>query len=149
METTRVDALNKILTNTLEYKEFLTKMANSNYDSETCKKLNEFAKVREKQGHGLLKIIANCGGKAQTTERQTDQHSVSWVDRPQQSSEEVLALLKALIRAERRSLQDYEGLLGTYNFDTESELLLKKHRSEADTTLQYLEVAKETVERSA
>lgn len=148
MRKSIIDNLNKVLTNTLEYQEGLKKLANAGYDSETKKKLQEFAKIRKKQIEDLILIISKTGGDIESTERPTDHQVTSWLLKPQPESSEILKLLSFLIEAEKNSLEDYEDLLDDFELQSDSATILRRHQREAETTLHYLETAEETVERS-
>lgn len=148
MKNSHIDDLNRVLTNTLEYCEVVKELANAGYDSETAKKLEKFAKIRKGQSEDLISIIPKEGGDIESTGRTTDQEVISWLGRPLPVATDMIALLDFLIKAEKKSLEDYKIILDHVLLKSESEKIIKKHKREGETTLHYLETARETVARS-
>jgi len=141
-----IESLNKILTNTLDYKEVLQKLASSISHRTTADKLDEFAKVCDREAKRLIKLIPDIGGQVESTERQTDQEAVAWVSRPLPDTENMQSILACLIEAERNKENDYNTILGHDSIDRETKNLLTKHRKEAESNLTYFQSAMQALE---
>lgn len=140
--------LNKILTNTLDYREVLLKLAESVSHQATQDKLEEFAKVRKKQSEDLILLISNLGGNVQSTERQTDQPAISWTEKKHPDDKDIKGLLEYLIGAEENSVEDYSDVLKKVDDASDAQEILERHKREGETTLNYLETALETNKHS-
>lgn len=70
--------MNKILTNTLEYKELLKILAYSVLDGTTQDKLREFTEVAEEESKNLTLFMSDLGGggEVNSTGLHTDQEAV-------------------------------------------------------------------------
>jgi len=141
MKNNLIDELNKILTNTLDYQEVLQKLAGSVSHQPTQDKMDEFAKVAEDESKTLIMLISDIGGDVESTERQTDQESISWVSRPLPDPDFMQGVLACLVKAERNKEDDYNTILAHEDIGRETKNLLNKHRKEAETNLKYFQSA--------
>ena len=97
-----IDQLNKILTNTIDYKEVLTKFSTAVSHEPTQAKLRELAEVKQEESSQLMNLIKNSGGQIETNERITDQESLYWIARPLPEPSDTSELLKKLTQAEKK-----------------------------------------------
>lgn len=146
---TPVDELNKVLTNTLDYKSVLLDLSKSISHDATKNKLNEFAEIKEKESRNLMKLIKALGGRIETNERMTDQESIYWVRRPLPEAKDMDAVLDKLIRTERNAIDDYESLLTRKELTSEHRDVLKKHKQEAEANLDYFQGAREALDKKS
>lgn len=144
---TPVDELNKILTNTLDYKSVLLELSKSISDEATKNKLKEFAEIKEKESQNLMKLVKELGGRIETNERMTDQESVNWVRRPLPEPKDMDAVLDKLIRSERNAIDDYENLLPRKELQSEQVDVIKKHKQEAEANLDYFQGARKALDK--
>lgn len=141
-----IDELNKILTNTLDYKEVLVKLSRSVSHGATQEKLTEFAEVKQEESQNLMKLVKNLGGQVDTNERMTDQESVCWVKRPIPDGNNMEDVLDTLITAEKNIADEYKNLLSRDEIHQEHLETLKKHHQEAKANLQYFESAQASID---
>lgn len=141
-----VNELNKILTNTLDYKEVLSKLSQSISAEATRDKLREFAEVKEEESQNLMKCIKELGGRIESNERMTDQEAVIWVPRPLPDANDMDAVLTKLIAAEENVRDDYDTLLERDEIEVNQSSMLKKHKQEAEANLKYFESARQSIE---
>lgn len=141
-----VDELNKILTNTLDYKEWLAKLSRSVSQEATRDKLREFSEVKKKESQELMPIINELGGRVESNERMTDQASVYWVPRPLPDADDMETVLAKLITTEKNVHDSYSSLLEQDDIDSEHENILKKHQQEAEANLKYFQGAQQSLE---
>lgn len=123
-------------------------MAESVSHQATQDKLEEFAKVRKKQGEELIALISNLGDNVQSTGRQTDQAAVSWSSHKRPKSKDIGLLLEYLITAEKNSLEDYSDELKEVDDASHGQEVLERYKREGETTLKYMETALDTHNRS-
>ncbi|MGB7392855.1 MAG: hypothetical protein WA913_00540 [Pricia sp.] len=142
---TLVDSLNRILTNTLEYREALEELADSVNDRTTASKLDEFAEVRGNETENLMELISGAGGRIESSGRTTDQESVSWLAPTLPDAKDMAAVLSYLIKAEQKAKDDYATVLDNEKLDEKGRQILEKHRQEASSNLQYFESAKASI----
>lgn len=147
MENNLIDELNKVLTNTLDYKEVLHKFGDTVSHQVTQDKLNEFSKVADKESKTLIQLITSSGGDVETTERHTDHESLRWVSRPLPEPKNIEAVLACLIEAERNKEQAYNRVLSHKDITREHKNSLDKHRREAESNLKYFQTAKGALNR--
>lgn len=140
-----IDELNKILTNTLDYKEFLVELSKSVSHEETKKKLEEFAEVKQDESQNLMKVIKSSGGQIETNERMTDQNSLYWVSRTPPDPNDTKAVLTQLISAEKNIIEDYDAVLSDDQIDKEFLEIPRKHHEQAEANLKYLQTASESI----
>lgn len=144
-----VDELNKILTNTLDYREVLQKLSKSVSHETTSKKLSEFAEIKQEESQNLMKVINDLGGQVETNERMTDQQAVCWMPEPIPNGDDTNEVLDKLISAEKNVLNDYNDLLNEDKIDQQHLSVLKKHHQQAEANLKYLRSAKASEEDEA
>lgn len=141
-----LDELNKILTNTMDYKEVLVKLSRSVSHAATQEKLTEFAEVKQEESQNLMKLVKKLGGQVDTNERRTDQESVYWVNRPIPDANNIDDVLDTLIATEKKIADEYNDLLSRDEIPQENLETLKKNHQEAKANLQYFESAKATID---
>lgn len=146
---TPVDELNKILTNTLDYKSVLLDISKSISHEATKNKLREFADIKEKESQNLMKLVKASGGQIETNERMTDQESLYWVRRPLPETKDMEVILDKLIDAERNAIEDYENLLSRENLQVAHRDVLKEHKQEADANLDYFEGVRQALDKKS
>ncbi len=144
---TPVDELNKILTNTLDYKSVLLNLSKSLSHEATKNKLKEFAEIKEKESQNLMKLVKASGGRIETNERMTDQESIYWVRRPFPEAKDMDAALDKLIHAERNAIDDYKSLLSREKLQSGHRDVLQKHKQEAEANLDYFQGAKQALDK--
>ncbi|MBC7000890.1 hypothetical protein [Cytophaga sp. FL35] len=148
MKKNIIDKLNKILINTLDYKEVLGKLASSITHGATGDKLKELAEVADRESKSLVKIISDIGGNVESTERKTDQESIYWVSRPLPNAQDMQEVLPCLIEAERSKEKDYNEVIGHEDIQRETANQLGKHRKEAEATLRYFQTIEAQKEKT-
>lgn len=136
-----VDEINKILTNTLDYREVLMKLSDTISHEATSEKLREFAEIKQDESQNLIKIINDLGGQVETNERMTDQESIYWIPRKRPETNDMEAILNQLIDAEKNIKEDYNTLLSQDEIEKVDIKNLKKHKKEAEANLNYFQVA--------
>ncbi len=146
---TQVDELNKILTNTLDYKSVLLDLSKSISHQATKNKLREFAAVKEKESQKLMELVKASGGQIETNERMTDQEGLYWVPRPLPEPQDMEVILDKLIHAERNAIEDYDSLLDQKKLQIENRDVLKKHKQEAEANLDYFEGVKQALDKKS
>ena len=135
MENNLIDILNKILTNTLEYKEVLDDLAEEVSERSIQKKLIELAEIKKKQSKVLMKIISAIGGDVQSSERITDQHLVSWMSPPIPHAGNRGEILNFLVKTEQNARQDYQKILNHKDLDDKGKSELKVQLQKCNDTL--------------
>ncbi len=145
MEKTLINNLNKILTNTLEYQEVLNVLAKKISAEDMKKKLIQQATVKKKQAEKFIKLISSIGGDVQSTQRITDQESVSWIERPIPETDDLETILTLLIKIEQNARKDYQKTIVQKNIDEKIEKELQIQLQESETNLNYYETAKESL----
>jgi hypothetical protein len=143
MSLSHIELLNQILTNTLIYKGKLDTLSERPYSEETYLKLRDFADRRNQQANELIQIINELGGHVQSTPNRTDAPKISWCDEVLPNSDDIIALLNYLIKAERDSLKDYRQAQDQIS-NNEINSKLKEHILQGEATLKYLQAALET-----
>ncbi len=147
MENTIIDSLNKILTNTLEYKTVLEKLEELVSHDATKEKLSELAKIREKHAQDLIKMIGDNGGDVESSTRITDNEMISWIQSPVPEKSEMEEIISFLIPIEKNALEAYRELDLKDKISTEEKEILEKHQKEIEVTIKYFETAQQTLEK--
>ncbi|QLG46568.1 hypothetical protein [Costertonia aggregata] len=147
MANNLIDELNKILTNTLNYQEALSSLAESVSHEPTKDKLVEFARVAEKESKTLMQVISENGGQIESTARQTDQEAISWMPRTSPDPSNMQSVLESLIEAERNKEGAYQKLLSHENISRKMKNALKNHRLEAEANLKHFQSALQAIEK--
>lgn len=142
-----IDELNKTLTNTLGYREKIQKLANAISHRTTIDKLKEFAKIADKEAERLIQTISELGGDVESTERQTDQETISWVPPKMPDTSNMQCVVEHLIKMERKKEDDYDAILGHEDINRKTKNVLKKHRKQAESNLIYFQTALQTLEK--
>ncbi|WP_373518017.1 hypothetical protein [Pricia sp.] len=140
MEKNIIDGMNQLLTNVLDYKEVLQKLADSISDNPTSEKIKEFAKVADKESKELIQLISDLGGEAETTERQTDQASIGWFS-GSPDTKDMTSVLEYLVEAERNREEEYSTVIQHDKLERPHKNRLIKHRKEAEANLKYFQTA--------
>ena len=145
MENTFIDSLNKILTNTLEYKTVLIQLEELVSHGATKEKLSDLAKIREKHAQDLIKIIGDNGGDVESTKRITDQEMVSWIQSPVPEEADMEKIIIFLIPIEKKALEAYTDIIENDEIRLEEKEVLEKHLKEAEVNLKYFETAEQSL----
>lgn len=135
MEKNIIDVLNKILTNTLDYKQVLKNLTDSITHPTTSDKVNELAEIAEKETKKLIKIISELGGDVDSTERLSDQEAINWFPRPLPNTGDNASVWASLIKAERSKEDDYKSLLAHQEIDRETKNVLKGHLKKTESNI--------------
>ena len=141
MDNKKIDQFNKLLTNTLRYKEMCDDIAEQISHKETASKLEEFANISEKESKGLIKLISAQGGDVQTTPRHTDQDAICWTPHKEPDLKGMSSVIGCLIDVEQKKIADYKNMLTIDKIDDEAKNLFQRHLTQADSNLNYLQVA--------
>ena len=147
MENTIIDSLNKILTNTLEYKTVLIQLEELVSHGATKEKLSDLAKIREKHAKDLIKIIGDNGGDVESTKRITDHEMVSWIQSPVPEKADMEKIVFFLIPIEKNALKAYTDIIENDEIEIrlEEKEVLEKHLKEAEVNLKYFETAEQSL----
>ena len=149
MRNNIIDELNKLLTNTLGYREVIQELASELSHKTTVDKLNEFSNIAKKESETIIQVISELGGEVESSERQTDQKAVSWASAPLPERMEMQSVVEYLIEIERKKEDDYDKLLAHDEIDRKSKNMLKKHRKQAESNLLYFQTALQTLEKKS
>ncbi|MCK0159170.1 hypothetical protein [Allomuricauda sp. F6463D] len=135
METNKIDVLNKILTNTLEYIQILQNLTDSITHPPTLDKLNQLKVINEEESEKLIKVISGLGGDVQTSERLTDQEAINWISSPILNNGDITSVWEHLIEAERNKEDDYKNVLTHHDIDRETKNTLKPHLKKTESNI--------------
>ncbi|MBW8201124.1 hypothetical protein [Flagellimonas abyssi] len=135
MENNIIDVLNKILTNTLDYKQVLQKLADSITHPPTTDKLNQLEDIAEKETEKLIRIVSDLGGDVESSERLTDQKAIYWFPRPLPDVGDNASVWASLIKAERNKEVDYKSLLEHQEIDRKTKNVLKSHLKKTESNI--------------
>jgi len=149
MRNNIIDELNKLLTNTLGYREVLLKLASEITHHKTVDKLNEFSDIAKKESETIIQVISELGGDVESSERQTDQSAVSWASAPLPRRTEMQLVVEYLIDIERTKEDDYDKLFAHDEIDRKSKNMLNKHQKQAESNLLYFQTARQTLEKNS
>jgi len=149
MKNTIIDELNKVLTNTLDYREVLRKLASTISHNATQEKLKEFSEIAEKEGNRLIKAISDLGGDVESSDRQTDQEAICWITSPLPDTNNMQSVLACLIEAERKKEDDYSAIFAHDDIDRETRNRLDKNQRQTKANILYFQTAMQTSENKA
>ncbi|WP_318312617.1 hypothetical protein [Flagellimonas crocea] len=135
MEKNIIDILNKILTNTLDYKQVLQKLADSITHPSTSDRLNELEESADGESKKIIKIISDMGGDVESSERLSDQESIYWMSRPLPDAGDLVSVWNSIIEAERNKEDDYKYLLTHNDIDRETKNNLKTHLKKTESNI--------------
>lgn len=134
-----IEELNKLLTNTMGYREVLLQLSDKVENREVQKKLKEFAEMAEEETNKLIQLIGDLGGDVETTGRHTDDAAISWVQKPLPPFDNLKSVLECLIKAQRQKEEDYNTILAKDEMDRANKNQLDKQRREAETQLLFFQ----------
>lgn len=135
MEKNIIDVLNKILTNTLDYKQVLQNLSDSVTHPPTSDKLNQLVEIAEKEIEKLIKIIGELGGDVDSSERLSDQEAINWFPRPLPNTGDNASVWESLIKAERNKEDDYKNLLAHQEIDRETKNTFKGYLKATESNI--------------
>jgi len=139
MAIENIDELNTLLTNTLEYKQFLKEQADSGYDSRSDKKISEFASIKNCQGITLMKLISELGGDVESSARITDQRIISWLPSREPSFNTQVDLIGYCLEAENNAMEQYRDLITRFEEESEFTEMLNNFIDQSENALDYFE----------
>jgi len=139
MENNIIDVLNKILTNTLGYKQILQKLSDSIAHPPTSDKLNQLEEITEEESEKLMILISDLGGDVESSERLSDQEAINWVPRPLPDPGDTPSVWASLIKAERNKEDDYTSLLNHPDIDRKTKNSLKTHLKKVESNITHFQ----------
>lgn len=148
MEKSTIDDLNIILTKTLDLREVFQELSQTSHDG-LADKLKEFATNTKRQSENLTKAISDFGGDVETSERRTDQESISWVPRPLPDPDDLRAVLGCLIESERKREDELDEKFSGSDVDREVKNLFMKYKMENESNLVYFQSSLKSMENDS
>jgi len=137
MKNSIIDELNRVLTNTYEYKNVLHKVSQLSESPKLQDNLNEQVTVAEKESEELIQLISKLGGDVDSTERQTDQELIGWVTPAPPNNNKYGTLVNYLIEIEKNKRQDYYAILNQKETSDEVKAFLKNNIENIESQLEF------------
>ncbi len=141
-----INELKKLMSYTLNYRRILKNLARVNYDNSTRDKLEEFAKVADKESETLRLLLSELDYDIDRNELDNNYKNGSWFSKPLPDSKNMQSVLAYLIEAEGNKAADYKYVLSNIDLKNEYRNQLEKHRLEAKTNIKYLMSAMKMLE---
>jgi hypothetical protein len=117
METSVLDNLNEILTNTLEYKETIQEFSSRVAGTAVETELNKMVEQNKDESEKLILLISDLDGKVMSTERKTDQAMLSWLPNPIPNAQDKASIISLIIAAEQEKIEAYNTMKNFEDFD--------------------------------